>query len=355
MHDDGPGIRILSLVALLLDRRAPVTLARIQEQMEGAYGPAESTARDEASRKAFEAGRRKFLRDQEVMASLGLRLRYVKGGEDEEDGYLLDADPFRAPVLRLDSAEADAVRLAASLVGGVEGFPLGSDLALALAKLSALSAGLDLSRRDGDVAAAWSYSHQLAVRSPRMEAVLAVLAEAVVERRRVRISYRSLGAEGETDRKVDPWGLFLRRGVWHFVGFCHLRGDVRLFDVHRVSKAAAEGNPDAFRPNAGFDLGAWTRREPWEMALHAPMQVTLRLDRSVAGLARTRFGSALSCQEHPDGGCTVVLSVTNLDPLLGLVLSLWGRAAILSPPPALQALDARVDRLLADHEGEAAP
>lgn len=355
MIDDGPGIRILSLVALLLGRRTPVTLTWIQEQMEDAYGPTESAARDDASRKAFEAGRRKFLRDQGLLARLGLRVRYVKGGEDEEGGYVLDADAFSTPELRLDAVEADVVRLAASLAGGVEGFPLGSDLALALAKLSALAAGLELSPKDGHLAAAWSYRHRLAVRAPGLADVLPVLAEAVVDRRRVRIAYRALNAEGETDRLVDPWGLFLRRGVWHFVGWCHLRQGVRLFDAHRVRQAHPEGDEGAFDHPPGFDLSAWTRREPWELAMHEPLAVVLRLDRTVAGLARTRFAAARTVAEAPDGGRTVEVDVRNLEPLLGLVLSLWGRCEILGPPEAVARFATLVGQVSAAHAGEATP
>jgi proteasome accessory factor B len=356
MTDDGPGIRILSLVALLLDRRQPVTLTWIQEHMEGAYGPSELDARDDATRKAFEAGRRKFLRDQELLARLGLRIVYLQGGDDDEEaGYLLNADAFRTPELRLDASEAEVVRLAASLAGGVEGFPLGSDLALALAKLSALAAGLDLSPGDGHVAAAWSYRHSLAVRAPQLDAILPMVAEAVVERRRVRLWYRALQSEGETERLLDPWGLFLRRGVWHLVGWCHLRQDVRLFDAHRIRQARPEGPEDAFLPAPGFDLSAWARREPWELAMHAPMTVTLRLERTVAGLFHPGQGGARTLASAPDGGRTVAVVATNLDSLLGLVLSLWGRAVVLDPPEAVSAFDALVDRVLAAHAGEALP
>ncbi len=358
MIDDGPGIRILSLVALLLGRRAPVTLTWIQEHMEGDYGPPEGAGgddRDDASHKAFEAGRRKFLRDQELLARLGLRIVFLRGGEDEEAGYLLDADAFRTPELRLDPSEAEVVRLAAALAGGVEGFPLGSDLALALAKLSALASGLDLSKKDGDVAASWSYRHRLAVRAPHLDAILPMLAEAVVERRRVRMWYRALQAEGESERLVDPWGLFLRRGVWHLVGWCHLRKDVRLFDAHRIRQARPEGGEDAFLAAPGFDLSAWARREPWELAMHEPMTVTLRLERTVAGLFHPGAGASRTVATTPDGGRTVEIGVTNLDALLGLVLSLWGRAAVLGPPAAVSAFDALVDQVLAAHCGEAAP
>ncbi len=355
MIDEAPGIRILSLVALLLDRRVPVPLAWIQERMDGAYGPPESDAGDEPSRKAFVAGRRKFLRDQDILGSLGLRIRHLKGGDGDDEGYILDSDAFRAPELYLDATQAESVRLAAALVRGIEGFPLGSDLSMAIAKLSALTSGLDLSTADGHVAAAWSCGHRLAVRAPNLKQTLATLAEAVIERRQIRVTYRSLGSGNDVSRLLDPWSLVLRRGVWHLVGWCHLRNDVRLFDAHRMQQVRADGPAAAFERPADFDNSAWTRREPWEFAKHPAVCVTLSLDRTVAGISGTRLAGARTVAQLPDGGLTIEVTATDLQPLLGLVLSLWGRARILGPPEAVDRFAELVDRVAAAHSDPPEP
>ena len=70
-----------------------------------------------------------------------------------------------------------------------------------------------------------------------------------------------------TRRKVDPWGLALRRGLWTLVGYCHLRKSVRVFHVHRVrslSVNAAKPRSADFEVPADFHLDAWVAAWPWQ-------------------------------------------------------------------------------------------
>ena len=38
-----------------------------------------------------------------------------------------------------------------------------------------------------------------------------------------------MGEQKETNRVVDPYGLFYSSGVWYTIGQCHLRKDIRIF------------------------------------------------------------------------------------------------------------------------------
>jgi predicted DNA-binding transcriptional regulator YafY len=58
--------------------------------------------------------------------------------------------------------------------------------------------------------------------------------QAVQQQRQVWIRYQAPAQE--TTRIVDPYGLVLREGVWYVVGWCHLRADVRVFRLDRVSR-----------------------------------------------------------------------------------------------------------------------
>ncbi len=57
------------------------------------------------------------------------------------------------------------------------------------------------------------------------------LAEAVHRGTRLEIGYRS--EDSLTERAVDPYGL-AKFGPWYFVGYCHLRQDLRTFRVDRI-------------------------------------------------------------------------------------------------------------------------
>jgi len=62
--------------------------------------------------------------------------------------------------------------------------------------------------------------------------------EAVAERRRVFISYRSIRADDYEQRMLDPYGLAYRRNAWYVVGLCHKTGEVRTFKLSRVRNVA---------------------------------------------------------------------------------------------------------------------
>ena len=357
MGSDSPAQRILSLMAVLLDSRVPLTLEQIQERMGDAYGhPIDPDRPDEGARQAFEAGRRKFLRDKDALADMGVVVRYLQDDEGEATGYWLRPEDIRMPEVHLLPEEVRLLQNAARMVADVDGFPLAHDLELALAKLDAAMAGVDLrgGGRDDDLALSFQYQHRRVVRGADGDRALATLADAVVTRRRVRIEYRAVGA-APTVREVDPYALFLRRGVWYLVGWCHLRDGMRVFDVHRMVAATPLGRPGAFAPPDDFDLGRWRDREPWELEVHPGIPVRLRLDRSVAGLAQSRFPKARREVVEPDGSLLLALDVTNQDAMIGFVMSLWGRVRILAPDTLVAAFTERVRALYLAHATEAPP
>ncbi|MEV0294122.1 WYL domain-containing protein [Nocardia sp. NPDC050710] len=82
--------------------------------------------------------------------------------------------------------------------------------------------------------------------------VVDLLQRAVVERRRVRLTYERAGKR--TERMVDPWGLVDKDAIWYLIAGTD-RGK-RTFRVDRIVAAAAT-DETAHRP-ADFDLAtAW--------------------------------------------------------------------------------------------------
>ncbi|MGZ3714411.1 MAG: helix-turn-helix transcriptional regulator, partial [Ktedonobacterales bacterium] len=65
---------------------------------------------------------------------------------------------------------------------------------------------------------------------------LLMLSSAAQQGYRVRLAYRARDvADGSTtDRVVDPYGLANCDGRWYLVGYCHLRGAIRIFRLDRI-------------------------------------------------------------------------------------------------------------------------
>ena len=63
---------------------------------------------------------------------------------------------------------------------------------------------------------------------------LETIREALLRDRRIRIVYQARSTEQTTERKVDPWAVFLASGRWYLAGWCHRVEDERVFRVDRM-------------------------------------------------------------------------------------------------------------------------
>lgn len=74
----------------------------------------------------------------------------------------------------------------------------------------------------------------LAIDLADTSAELAILREAARDNRTVRITYRSLSREEDTERVIEPWIVFTTLGNWYVLGHCRLVGDSRTFRIDRI-------------------------------------------------------------------------------------------------------------------------
>lgn len=133
---------------------------------------------------------------------------------------------------------------------------------------------------------------------------LGPLEQAVVAQSTLALTYRKPGAGAAEERRVDPYGVAYRRGLWYLVGYCHLRESVREFRVDRIEGVVRTGRP--FQRPATFSLAehfdrqvrermargphseVWLRGEPHAITLLTE-HATLRHGLVEAGPDRARF------------------------------------------------------------------
>ena len=163
--------------------------------------------------------------------------------------------------------------------------------------------------------------------------IAVILSEAVQERRRVRIRYRSWPSE-ETEREVDPYAVIHKEGYWYAVGYCHLRRGERLFRLDRMLEA--EALRETFERPPGFDTP--------ERVLES--LATMREDRwSVEVLLETGIGEArrqvpsigTTLREAPDG-VLMRSSTSDLDWMARVLAGLDCPFVVKSPPELREAL-----------------
>ena len=75
---------------------------------------------------------------------------------------------------------------------------------------------------------------------------LTMLREAARDHKAVRISYRSLSREEDSERLIEPWIVFTTLGNWYVLGHCRLVDDSRTFRIDRIKDLEVLG--ETFEP-----------------------------------------------------------------------------------------------------------
>ena len=328
--------RLLDLVALLLDAHEPVSWAELKESFPEDYG----SGSDEATE-------RKFERDKAELLELGIPLTYVQGDEDRKDGYLLDRSAYYLPEPGFAPEEMAVLYAAGSAALASGAFPGRHDLQHALRKIAFFAGGeLVLPRVRMELGAVRE--------SAAVPEFLEVLWNSASARKWVEIVYASPKRSEPSTRKVDPFGLVLRRGVWSLVGYCHLRQGLRTFHVHRIRALkmnSTKPRTHDFEVPKDFVIDGYVPHAPWQWGIEPAVEVRLELQGPLAAQAGAHFPDGRV--ERSGGRTEVVLTVSLLDALLKHVLALWPQARVLSPEPARARFRALAQAVAARHGGKA--
>ena len=324
--------RLLDLVALFLDAREPISWAELREHFPHDYRGVSD-----------DAAERKFERDKAELLELGFPLTYIQGDDDRKDGYLVDRDAYYLPEVDLTREELAVLYAAGSAALTSGAFPGRDDLSHALRKIGFLA---------GDALPTPRVRMELGTEQvgPQLSAHLEQLWEACATRKWVQLSYVSPKRPESTDRKVDPYGLTLRRGIWTLVGYCHLRQDVRTFLVHRIRSlkvnTARPRTPD-FETPEGFSFDTHVASYTWQHRIHPPQQVRLLLTGELAARVSTLFpgGTVTPAPE----GVFVDLTVTFLDGLLRYCMQLGPECRVESPEQARDEVRRMAAHIVARH------
>jgi predicted DNA-binding transcriptional regulator YafY len=168
--------------------------------------------------------------------------------------------------------------------------------------------------------------------SPPQPMTLLGFSSALRDRRQVRIDYQS--GDSVTHRAVDTYGIIYRSGRWYVVGYCHLREDVRVFRMDRVTRIEPTDDPYV-RPD-DFDArehllrslaSAW---QGWsiEVFLQAPAERAAQWVSPVVGEL-----------EDVEGGCLLRMRTDTLDWAAIFLMDMPFPVVVHKPPELLEALD----------------
>lgn len=303
--------RIVNLAFYLAAAHRPVSASEIQSHVAG-YPAGQ----------APDAFGRMFERDKEDLRAAGLVVTLVR---DDVERYRLDESATFAETVSLTPVEAVELRTAAAAMLADSSFPFTDDLRPAIAKVVA-AAHTPAGHADAVLASA------SADEAPEAQgAAVAELAGAVAARKRVAFGYT--GAQGrDSQREVEPWGLFARDGRWYLVAFDPASDGVRIFAVSRMSALSVAPRPKTpdFSSPADFNVASYMLM-PFQFGPRA-VEATLRLTGPAAHRAQTLVAGQGVLLEDDKGSFTWTVPVASEELLARWVVANGPGIEALAPP-----------------------
>lgn len=279
--------RVTNLLALLLETRAPLTLAQIADELAGQY-----PANDVAIRGAFE-------RDKALLRDIGVPIEseVLSGSDAGKMAYRIDRRRYELADLRLADDERAAL-----------------ELAVAAARLSDGEFGLlKLGGARG--------RSSVVANVPELPG-LPALREATAHRAEASFRYH------DRVRRLHPYALLLREGFWYVIGHEVDRGEVRTFRVDRIDGDVTVGDPGSFERPADFDPRTAFPSDA-RLLGDAPITTARVLLRTTRGASEHDLGHIV--ERGDDGAVVVQVPCANLDAFRSWLFG-WGvDAEVLSP------------------------
>ncbi|MGW6295516.1 helix-turn-helix transcriptional regulator [Streptomyces sp. NPDC055058] len=199
----------------------------------------------------LEVSERTVTRDAQALSEAGVPVYADRG---RAGGYRLIGG-YRTRLTGLARGEAEALFLS-----GVPGAlrEMGLEDAASAARLK-VSAALLPSLRDASRTAAQRFHLDAPnwFREPRTPELLPAVADAVWDDRLIIARYRR--GEDQVERRLEPYGLVLKAGVWYLCARVAGQGSFRVYRIDRFTAVQAAG--ERFERAADFDLPAfWEER-----------------------------------------------------------------------------------------------
>lgn len=348
--------RWIDLIAALLQHRFGATFAELKTLVPAFGGEKEAAT-----------VARMFERDKDELRALGIPIRVRD--EDTEDGqtqrYFIKPGEMYLPYLAL------AARPAASrTVVPPEGYRTVPTLAFEPDELSVLIRAAGRTKTTGDPALAHDaesairkLTHDLGLalgsiagesesdgaRTPEASIApkVSVLGEALLRRKRVTFTYRSMSRDIVDERTVESYGLSFSSGHWYLSGRDVAIDGIRKFRVSRVEDLTV----NAKRPQshdyeipADFKLADHAKtRGPWELGEEPSEEMVVEI-RSDTGAARALQSLGSDVHGHP---MRRRFHVRRLNSFVRWLMSFAGDVVPISPPALVDQYHATISATLA--------
>ena len=186
------------------------------------------------------------------------------GAYEEEEGaseYWISQRHYALRGLNLDRTDEILLALIGNHIGQDAGFPLRTNLGIALQKISQVADPTNLSEEFTDCI----FPSPEEIPAQQDSRILDKLILANTCHQTVCFEYQGIQSDYPMNREVEPYGLFTRRQNWYLVGRDVSKDDVRVFRVNRIdaSKGVKVQPGRTFTIPEDFRLRDYSSVPPW--------------------------------------------------------------------------------------------
>jgi len=175
--------------------------------------------------------------------------------------------------------------------------------------------------------------------------------DAAVKKKTLEIVYHTMSRKKESRRKVDPYRIWFFNGTFYMIGFCHMRGEVRISALDRIkmlheTKETFE-MPENFSMEEfmGQSLGVFKGK---------PVSVKIWFSPEVADYIKEKiWHESQEIHQQDDGSIIFEAEVAGTQEIKFWAMS-WGAHALLLEPESLrEEIRTEVEAMLDTYEREA--
>lgn len=289
---------------------------------------------DDAARK-LACTVRTIWRDLSTLQNAGFPIYDEKGADGRRSLWKLEEQFTLGLPVKLTIAETAALLMSRDLLRPTEVGALGAAVTSAFEKI-----GRVLSRDALRLLEQMRETIGVRAVAPKLQAPaaehVALIEQALLERRRVDIRYYSMSRDEETRRQVDPYHLTVYEGGVYLVGYCHLRKTERIFSVERVRELKVLATRFTVRP--GFNAQEYLRHM-WGIIKGEIVPVKVIFAKSIARYIRDRlWHPTQKFRELSDGRLEMSLRVADTLEVRRWILGYGAQAEVAEPQSLREAL-----------------
>lgn len=329
-------IRQLSLIAYLMARgNRRVDAETIRWNVEG-YG-------DE--KQNWDTFTRRFHRDREELARLGIQIRHERNASEEKELFWLPPENYFLPAVEFSREELKALNACVCLLDGQ--FAYSQLLRMAIQGLVPPGGG-EINDRIGET---FSVNLLSSEKDVDVASRQSSIEDAIFRRKSIVFDYYAISRDSTDTRTIDPFALMFTRGEWYLVGFSHERKDVRVFKLKRIRGRirALSKNEHNYDIPEGFRINDYLAMEPWQLGEETGEAEVVFSPRR-GWWAAKNLGHCGSIELRDDGSTTLRTKYSDGGPLCSLALEMFSDAHIIGPPALRAMFLASLEKIIKVHQ-----